>query len=1053
MKFSSFSTILIFLVLILVGVALTPMLPFRLKPSDTLPSVSVSFSWQGADPRVVEQEVTSVLEGLFSRIRGVKRVNSSSSVGRGNITVEFDGTVDMDAVRFEMATLVRQVYPTFPERVSYPQIAARRTDKESTKPLISYTLNAHASPHDIQKYAEEKIAPVLSSLKGIDEVKIYGAMPMEWVMLYNADMMRTQQISANDIQSALNKYFSTGAAGQGYELQHGADTSVIYLLFRNYHNNDIDLLDIPVKKTGARIILLKDVVTLRHQEQPATSYYRINGANTINIVVYAGELENQLKTSKAIISKIKEVENNLPSGYFLLKSYDASEFVSQELMKNIWRAVLTVAILLVFVLIITRSWRYLLLIVFSLIANLSIAAIFYYFMKIEMHIYSLAGLTVSLSLIKNNSIVMIDHLRHQKNLKVFLAILAATLTAIAALIVAFFLDDKLKLSLYDFSIIMIVNLAVSLFVALFFIPALMDKIPLGNFRKRTKTNIFKKNFRKRRKRFAVKFTYIYEKIISFMCRFKWAFFILAVLGFGIPLHLLPEKINKENWLANTYNQTFGSEWYRDNLKNIAEKSLGGALRLFAQDSYENSYYGDVEKTTLYADAQMDHGSTLEQMNDLTVSIENYLKQFVEIDQFQANVNAGQASVVIYFKKEFEDTGFPFQLKEMLTQKAIDQGGADWNVQGVGEGFNNSVRESLGQYRITLYGYNYDQLSGIADQIKQRLMVNPRIKEVTKMSRNAWFKDLTFEYAMEFDRERLISQNVSPSSVYNSLRDYGKGDNVIGYTVAGGELERIRLESKQSRSVDMWQIIHAPGKIGKSMVRLDDVSKIKKETVSQDIVKENQQYKLILAYDYIGQDEMAREYQSGVLKEIEPALPIGYTVEGNSNRGRWDKKTTQQYWWLLLVIGVIFLICSVLFESLLLPLAVILMIPLSYIGIFLTFPIFNLNFDQGGFAAFILLSGITVSSALYIINDFNNLKHKSQNLKISSVRLYLKAYNQKIFPIMLTILSTSLGLIPFLSGGPKEVFWPALAAGTIGGLLFSLIGLWVYLPVLLLKRRK
>ena len=147
-----------------------------------------------------------------------------------------------------------------------------------------------------------------------------------------------------------------------------------------------------------------------------------------------------------------------------------------------------------------------------------------------------------------------------------------------------------------------------------------------------------------------------------------------------------------------------------------------------------------------------------------------------------------------------------------------------------------------------------------------------------------------------------------------------------------------------------------------------------------------------------------------------------------------------------------MICSILLESLLQPLAVIFMIPVSYIGVFLTFYLFDLNFDQGGFAAFVLLSGITVNSMLYIINDFNNLKRSGEAKNLPVLKLYMKSFNNKIFPILLTIFSTILGLVPFLWGGQKEVFWPALAAGTIGGLLFSLIGIYVFLPILMVGKK-
>ena len=103
-----------------------------------------------------------------------------------------------------------------------------------------------------------------------------------------------------------------------------------------------------------------------------------------------------------------------------------------------------------------------------------------------------------------------------------------------------------------------------------------------------------------------------------------------------------------------------------------------------------------------------------------------------------------------------------------------------------------------------------------------------------------------------------------------------------------------------------------------------------------------------------------------------------------------------------------------------------------------------------FAAFVLLCGIVVNAGIYLINEQNNWADVSHQ---HGIRLYLKAYNHKIIPIMLTIVSTVLGLVPFLYDGPEEVFWFAFAMAAISGTLFSIVALVVYLPIFLPMGRK
>ena len=118
-----------------------------------------------------------------------------------------------------------------------------------------------------------------------------------------------------------------------------------------------------------------------------------------------------------------------------------------------------------------------------------------------------------------------------------------------------------------------------------------------------------------------------------------------------------------------------------------------------------------------------------------------------------------------------------------------------------------------------------------------------------------------------------------------------------------------------------------------------------------------------------------------------------------------------------------------------------MIPVSFIAVFLVFGLTDFVFDQGGFAALVMLSGIVVNAGIYIVNAC--IQDTSMR---PDVRKFVKAFNHKITAIMLTVVSTVLGLIPFLFDGPDEVFWFPFAVGTISGLLFSAAALILYLPV-------
>ena len=183
-----------------------------------------------------------------------------------------------------------------------------------------------------------------------------------------------------------------------------------------------------------------------------------------------------------------------------------------------------------------------------------------------------------------------------------------------------------------------------------------------------------------------------------------------------------------------------------------------------------------------------------------------------------------------------------------------------------------------------------------------------------------------------------------------------------------------------------------------------------------------------------------EYQA----EMKVLMPIGY--EAKKQTWSWNsEKAKREYGLLGLLIVGIFFICTILFENFKQPIYIIFLIPISFIGLFLIFSLFDFYFDQGGYAAFVMLGGLAVNAGIFILNDFNNRKTGVFNRNV------LKSVAGKAVPILLTVLSTCFGLVPFLIEGQNEIFWFSLAIGTIGGLVFSMVGVFWILPVMMWRK--
>ncbi|MBC9797817.1 efflux RND transporter permease subunit [Sinomicrobium weinanense] len=1043
-KVSTFRVITIFICLAIVGGGLIPLLSIQLVPSRSLPAVYVSYSWPAASAKVIEQKVTSKLEGLFNSMRGVKEISSTSRKGNGDISIQFKKNTDMDAVRFEMAALIRQSYPQMPEGVSYPFLSLS-IPSENNSSVLSYSVNANESSYYIKKYVDHYILPRLSNIKGVSQVGLYGVSPYEWVVTYNADKLSKLGLTVDQVTLAINTFLKKDEIGKGTEvLSQGNSPREIRILYTHQSQEEFNWNKIPVAKSGGRIIYMEDIASVRFKERPPSAYYRINGSNTVNLVIYPEKGVNTIELSKRIKRRVEDIRNELPVEYHLKLTQDTTAHLIDELLKIQWRTLFSLIILLALSIVIYRNTRYVFVLFSSIFINFFVAVIFYYLLQVELQLYSFAGITISFGIIIDNTIIMMDHFRHKGNKKAFLAILAATLTTIGAITVIFLLEESQRINLWDFALVIAINLGVSLLVALYLTPALLEKFKITHK---------KRHFSRKRKKRIVWFTSQYEYFIIFLNKPmpKWGLIIIMILGFGLPLHLAPKQIESKGLLADLYNQTMGNGWFEENIRPAMEKIVGGSLRLFTENVFEKSYYQEPQKTTLNVTGTMPEGSTIEQLNKAILKMENYIASFKEVELFETQIKSyNDSRITIHFKDEYESGAFPYVLKSLLETKAVSLGGLDWNIYGVGRGFSNALNTGYLADQIVLEGYNYDELYQYSQRLRDSLLVQSkgRVKEI-EINTGEWFSKTLYEYHLEFEPQGIALAGITESQVYNTLKNQLHSAN-LSPVIRNHELQEAKLVSDQHEQFTVWDLKNTPVDIDEKQFKLHELTTIEKRKTGNDIKKVNQQYHLVVAFEFIGPRLLAEKFKEERIQAISNVLPVGYKVFKRDNYG-WNKEEKKQYYYIFIIVAIIFFICAILLESLRQPLVILSMIPISFIGVFLTFYFFEFNFDQGGYASFILLCGISVNAALYIVNDFNNLKRHYPGRDIR--KLYFKAYNHKILPVFLTIISTIAGLLPFVWGGQREVFWFSFAVGSIGGLIFSLLAILLYLPLFLNLKNK
>ena len=1056
----SFSLILIMAVLMVIGGALIPLLRIAYHPTpEQGKRLSISFSWPGASQRVIEQEITSKVEGLVSSVVGVEKTTSMSSQGSGSVTVVLKEKVNVSAVRFEISSLLKQIAGKLPEGAGSLYLQGGNISgglKPNTQQVLSYIINADMDPADIKDYVERNIKPYLTQIDYVRDVSVGGAMPLYLDIEYNPIELQGYGLEPNVIVSGLQNFLGQRSIVGDVDRidRYGNKERITLLLETEQLGSDIGTT--PLATIEGKIIYLSDIAKFDYKKRQETSFYRINGLNTIYLSIFADTETSVIKASAELRERMEKIQANLTDGFYVTLTNDAAKEVREELVKLVKRTFLSLVILFLFVWIVSRSGRYLSVIALSLFANVLISVIFYYLFDVELNLISLAGVAVSFGIMIDTVIVMVDHYSYYHNRSAFIAILAALLTTIGSLVIVFFMPDYVKGALNHFSTIIIINLVVALFVALFFVPAIIDRN--GFCRRQAKKSYC------RLKR-TVRWSRFYSRYIVFTQKRKWIYITVFVLAFGIPIHLLPAKLGKSDyyyrtgekqepkWYEDVYNKTIGSNFYQGTLRQPLEKVVGGTLRLFSSVHSSRTFSQQERDVKLYISAQLTEGDDAVVLNQKMWQMDHFLAKFKEVKRFVTRVDGKSGSIEVEFADEHKDGAFPQYLESQVIREALLIGGVDWTTSGVSErGFSNSLGLGHKSHRIGLSGYNYDRLYKYAEMVAEKIKSNKRVNDVGIELGNSDYWQSRDEPASEmyikYDMEKIALNNLNLRQCYSTLAAL-MDEGAVGTYRNKDQRIAIDYHSSERDKFDVWHLMNSYLTVGDRQVCYAHIGEVGKRNAATRITKTNQEYSLQVAFNFMGSYDLSDKFIKQTTEEVNAILPVGFRTV-NESFGWYDDRGSQ-YWLILLIVVIIFFTCSILFESFRQPFVIISLIPISFIGTFLTFYFSGVNFGTGGFASLVLLSGLVVNAAIYVINEYNSFVNRNiERLnRINPVRLYVKAYNHKIIAVLLTILSTVLGLVPFLIDGPKaEEFWFSFAIGTMGGLLFSIIALVFFMPILM-----
>lgn len=999
----------------LLGVAAWRNLPIEFLPDTRLPRLTITATWRGASPETTEAFLTSPLEAVVQQVRGVQKVTSESrdqgGMGVAYITVEFAHGTDMDFARLELSERITSLVPELPAGVGRPQISqyVPREFQEQTRPFLSYTLTGPYTLEALRAYVDDVIAPELRQVDGVAAVEAYGGRARVLEIRLDEAKIQALGITPDLVRARLQDLEVINEAGV---VNVGGVLRT--LAIRERAASVTDVLRLPLMNRGGRIIRVQDVGTVHDTYEEAQSYYRIDGKPAVSFNVHKAIRTNAVRTADRVKERLAALETHFPPGVRLILDHDESEGVRKQLTDLRQRALVSAVVVFVVLLVFLRSFESSLIVFATIGFSVLIALNLMYWAGYTLNILTLMGLAMGFGLVVDNAIVVLENMYRLRRAgmpaeeaaevgarEVVLAILAATLTTVVVLIPFVYLQGELRMYYVPLAIVVGLSLLASLFVAFTFIPALGARLlktvppaPADTAPGSPGAPIYIR---------------LYRAMIAFTLRWPWLTVTCSLLVLGGSYYLFDKYVTR------------GILWGR--------------------------WWG--EDTSISIQIRLPRGEEISRTDELTRYFEAKLAALPEVERFVTNVTPQYASIRVTFPDSIEHTLIPVAIKEQLVAFSHQFGGAEVRVYGYGPSFYGGGG-SPPNYSIQILGYNYERVREIAEDIGVRLKRFPRIRDVDTNASGAWYeRDKATEIIVQVDRSRLALYDLTVRDLINHVNAAIRGhteQRSARIRVGGDELQfSVKLEGSQRMDLLELERLLIPTPSGRQ-VRLSSVATLTEREVLNRILREDQQYQRRVSYEFRGPTKLGDRVQEAVIAAT--ALPPGYTIK-TRDEWRWSAEERGQiYRVTAIALVLIFMTTAALFESIRLPLCVLLTVPMALIGVFLIFFYTGASFTREAYIGVIMVSGIVVNNSILLVDHINQLRWKTGAALEDAI---LQGTIERVRPILMTSSTTILGLLPLVlfSEVADQNIWNALTYTLIGGLSSSTLLVLTVTPALYL----
>ncbi len=971
-------------------------------PNVDFPIVVVTTEYPGASPETVETEISRKIEEAVNAIAGLKTLTSRSLEGRSIVIAEFELSVQSPIAMQDVREKVQQVRAGFKPEIKEPLIQRFNPDDQ---PIISIAVRSDIrSTRDLTTLADQLIVKRLQTVRDVGRATIAGGVKRQINIELDPGRMSSLRVGVNDVLRAIRDENQNFPAGN---VARGNDDRIIEVTGRVAEPGNF--ADLIVARRGLAPVYLRQVATVVDGQQELESVATLNGERALAIDVVKTQGSNTIEVARGVRRAVAELQATLPPDVKLEIVRDSSRGI-QNSVSNVQQTMvegglLTIAIVFLFL----HSWRS------TVITGLALPiSVFGAFMVMAafgftLNVLTLMALSLAIGILIDDAIVVRENImRHigfgkshreaaiDGTNEIGLAVLATTFCIVAVFLPVAFMGGIIGRFFFQFGVMVSAAVLISLFVSFTLDPMLSsiwyDPQAHGTGRFARLVNAAQDRANG-----------VYRAVLGWSLRWPKTTLLIA-LGTFMASFALPKYI--------------GFEF-------VPQADLGEQVV-----SIETPVGSSLEYTTA-------------KLNQVDAAI----RELPEIDYTYGTVNTGyangknQASLYLRLKPLKERKRSPEQLAQPIRERLAGIPGILVSVNIPG-GPGGGVQKQL---QLSLQGPDTAVLDRLSQEVMKRAATIPGMVDLDRNLKSA--KPVL---SVRLRRDAASDLGLGSMQVAQSLRPLFAGDETSLWRAPDGEnyTVMVRLPIDERTGVaDLQRIWFTAGTEPNGlprMVHISQIADIIDDVGASQINRRDLNREVQITANVAGRS--SGEVSSDLQKILaETKLPTGYRfVFGGSTK---DLAESAAYAGqaLLLAVILIYLILASQFGSFLQPVAIMMSLPMSLIGVFLGLLIAGTTLNIFSAIGFIMLMGLVTKNAILLVDFFNQARARGTPVN----EALLEAGSIRLRPILMTTLAMVFGMLPLALGlGEGASQRAPMAHAVIGGLISSTLLTLVVVPVVL-----